>query len=45
MKKSDLGAKNGDSQIIPLLIAWGVILIPLAWGVQQTVLKALALFR
>lgn len=28
-----------------LLLAWGVVLAPAAWGVAQTIAKAAALFR
>jgi hypothetical protein len=32
-------------QWAPLVIAWLVVLVPAAWGITQTVLKSLALFR
>jgi hypothetical protein len=39
-------AANGErSQVVPLILAWIVIAVPLGWGVAQTVVKALALFR
>ena len=28
-----------------LLLAWGLVGVPLAWGVYQTIVKSLALFR
>ena len=46
MARRDLGMANGDSgQGMHVIIAWAIIGLPLAWGVQQTVVKALALFR
>jgi hypothetical protein len=46
MERRDLGLGNGDSrQGVPLFIAWAVIALPLGWGVAQTLVKALALFR
>ena len=33
------------SNMIPLILAWGFVGIPLAWGVIETVLNALNLFR
>jgi hypothetical protein len=33
------------SSVVPLVFAWLVVGIPLAWGVMQTLLKALVLFR
>ena len=32
-------------QRIALILAWLVVGIPIAWGVTQTVIKSLALFR
>jgi hypothetical protein len=32
------------SNVAVLALAWLVVLIPLAWGVAQTIKKALALF-
>lgn len=46
MENRDLRLANGDSpQVLQLVIAWTVIAVPLGWGVAQTVIKALALFR
>lgn len=30
---------------VALVIAWAIVGIPAAWGVAQTVIKSLALFR
>ena len=37
----DRGSKDWNA----LLVAWTVVLVPMLWGVAQTVLKSLALFR
>ncbi len=31
--------------VLRLVFAWGIVGIPLLWGVYQTFIKALALFR
>ncbi len=33
------------SSPVALVIAWAIVGIPAAWGVAQTVIKSLALFR
>ena len=33
------------SSMLRLIIAWTIVGIPAAWGVSQTVIKAIALFR
>jgi hypothetical protein len=33
-----------NSNTIRLILAWLAVGLPLAWGVEQTVVKALALF-
>lgn len=34
-----------DSNAVKLILAWGFVGIPLAWGVIQTAINALALFK
>jgi hypothetical protein len=36
--------QNG-SNMIPLILAWGFVGIPLAWGVIQTIENAMKLFQ
>jgi hypothetical protein len=36
---------SGKSSPIALTLAWLAVGIPLAWGVSQTLIKSLALFR
>ncbi len=36
---------EAKSNPVALLFSWLVVLLPLAWGVQQTVKKTLALFN
>lgn len=38
-------APPGAGQIIALVLSWAAVSVPLVWGVTETVLKALALFR
>jgi hypothetical protein len=35
---------RADSQLLLLAVAWLSVGLPLAWGVEQTIVKALALF-
>ena len=34
-----------DSNLLPLVLAWGFVGIPLAWGVWQTILNSMKLFH
>ena len=36
---------QSSSNMLPLILAWGFVGIPLAWGVIQTVLNAMKLFQ
>jgi hypothetical protein len=47
MRSSGAGATtpSGGTQLIGLVLAWGFVGIPLAWGVLQTLRNALKLFR
>ena len=38
-------AETGKSSPIALVLAWLAVGIPLAWGVSQTLIKSLALFK
>ena len=31
--------------VVALALAWSVVGVPMSWGVYQTILKSLALFR
>jgi hypothetical protein len=35
----------GDGQLLTLVLSWAGVGLPLAWGVLQTLEKALALFK
>jgi hypothetical protein len=37
--------ERGSRNTIALAVAWAVVLAPTLWGVTQTVVKSLALFR
>ena len=45
MVESPNGAAPATGQTVFVAIAWIYVGIPLAWGVTQTVLKSIALFR
>lgn len=38
-------ARDDKGGVVPVLLAWAVVLLPAAWGVAQTIAKAAALFR
>ena len=37
--------ESGKSSPVALALAWLAVGIPLAWGVSQTIVKAMALFK
>ena len=37
--------RSHDNQWLALLAAWIIVGVPTVWGVSQTIIKALALFR
>jgi MFS family permease len=41
----ELATSAVPTSLLPLALSWLVVLIPLGWGVAQTVVKSLALFR
>jgi hypothetical protein len=38
-------AQNGSGNGLLLVLAWGLVGIPLAWGVIKTIINALNLFQ
>jgi hypothetical protein len=38
-------APGGPSQVVALVLSWLAVGLPLAWGVAETLRKALALFQ
>lgn len=40
-----MSAPRGANQPGAVIAAWVVVLVPTLWGVAQTVIKSLALFR
>ena len=36
---------QSGSNVVPLILAWGFVGIPLAWGVLQTLQNAMKLFQ
>ena len=45
MRGQDMVTRDTGTSSFQLLLAWGFVGIPLAWGVIETVLNALKLFR
>jgi hypothetical protein len=37
--------ESGKSSPVALALAWLAVGVPLAWGVSQTIIKSLALFK
>jgi hypothetical protein len=37
--------ESGKSSPVALVLAWLAVGVPLAWGVAQTIVKSLALFK
>jgi len=37
--------RQAGAGLAALILAWAVVTIPAAWGVAQTVVKSMALFR
>ena len=33
------------SSVIAVIVSWAIVGLPMAWGVSQTVIKSMALFR
>ncbi|HEY2067082.1 MAG TPA: hypothetical protein VGG84_14095 [Gemmatimonadaceae bacterium] len=42
---TDTATTAGRSSPITIALAWLAVGIPLAWGVSQTIIKSLALFK
>lgn len=40
-----MSAPREDRQAGAVIAAWAVVLVPTLWGVAQTVIKSMALFR
>jgi hypothetical protein len=38
-------ARSGPTQLVVLVLSWSAVGLPLAWGVAETLRKALALFQ
>ena len=36
---------QSSANILPLILAWGFVGIPLAWGIYKTLVSALKLFQ
>jgi hypothetical protein len=45
LKGETMANENQSSQTLQLILAWGFVGIPLAWGVLQTLQNAMKLFQ
>jgi hypothetical protein len=41
----DMDESTSTGNVIKLVLAWGFVGVPLAWGVYETLLNALKLFQ
>jgi hypothetical protein len=42
--RQESGGQSSSSSMILVIVLWALVLIPLAWGVYQTLLGVVALF-
>ena len=42
--RQDRGGQSSSSSMVPVIVLWALVLIPLAWGVYQTLTGVVALF-
>jgi hypothetical protein len=40
-----MARQEGETTVLHLVLVWGLVGIPLAWGVVQTLINALKLFQ
>jgi hypothetical protein len=45
MQSASASSKAENSNRLPVILAWTFVLVPLAWGVTQTLIKSVAIFR
>ena len=38
------GGQTSSSSVVPVIVLWALVLIPLLWGVYQTLVGVVALF-
>lgn len=42
--RQESGGQSSSSSVVLVVVLWAMVLIPLAWGVYQTLLGVVALF-
>ena len=42
--RQDSGGQSSSSSMVPVVVLWALVLIPLLWGIYQTLLGVVALF-
>jgi hypothetical protein len=45
LQSASASSKAENSNRLPVILAWTFVLVPLAWGVTQTLIKSVAIFR
>jgi hypothetical protein len=45
LQSASASSKSENSNRLPVILAWTFVLVPLAWGVTQTLIKSVAIFR
>jgi hypothetical protein len=45
MQSASASSPAENSSKVQVILAWTFVLVPLAWGLTQTLIKAAALFR
>ncbi|HEY2897314.1 MAG TPA: hypothetical protein VGJ12_09270 [Gemmatimonadaceae bacterium] len=45
MQSASASSRAENSSKVLVILAWTFVLVPLAWGVTQTVIKSVAIFR
>jgi hypothetical protein len=45
MQSATAGSRAENSNKLQVILAWTFVLVPLTWGVMQTLVKSAAIFR
>jgi hypothetical protein len=45
LQSASASSKAENSGKLSVILAWTFVLVPLAWGVTQTLIKSVAIFR
>ena len=45
LQNASASSRAENSHKVQVILAWTFVLVPLAWGVTQTLIKSIAIFR